>query len=351
MHYRSIDNRDGERYQLVLRWRRNQDDRRHGRAIVRRKGLKIFPRKSAKYLLASTLIVLAGVGVISLLYVAPRLQIEIALYATERSAANAVSAPSTTGTAASGVVEEDSTTKSASPEPTRSPSRTSSPLYSPSSSPTASATATTTETVSQTPTVYVPVYPTKTATQPFTPTNTHTRTLTAAPPPAATPTPTPEHTSSAASPQPATATPTAPTTSCSLSGNSAYEATLLNLINQARSDHGLDSLTLRSPLTAAARGHSADMACNNFISHTGSDGSRPADRVAAQGYSFTWIGENIYAGGDSYNAPEQAFAWWMNSTPHRENILGANYQSIGIGYQYNPDGQYEGCFTLVFTRP
>ncbi len=139
--------------------------------------------------------------------------------------------------------------------------------------------------------------------------------------------------------------------SCSLSGNGAYEATLLSLINQARSEHGLGSLSLKSPLTAAARIHSADMACNNFISHTGSDGSRPADRVAAQGYSFTWIGENIYAGGGSYDAPEQAFEWWMNSTPHRENILGANYQSIGIGYQQNPDGQYGGCFTLVFTRP
>jgi len=126
---------------------------------------------------------------------------------------------------------------------------------------------------------------------------------------------------------------------------------LLTLINQARTDQGLATLTLRSPLTAAARVHSADMACNNFISHTGSDGSRPADRVAAQGYSFTWIGENIYAGGGSNNTPERAFEWWMNSTPHRNNILGPNYQSIGIGYQYSSESQYGGHFTLVFTRP
>jgi uncharacterized protein YkwD len=286
---------------------------------------------------------------------------EIALYATERSEAETLPTLFHTETPTGHAQPEDHPTKTSSPQPTKHLSNTPSPTNSPTSSSTipASRTPTITSTTTRTPTLYLPVYPTNTATQAIIPTSTRTRTRTVSPPPAGTPTPTPEQTSPATPPlpatatstQPPTATPTSPIASCSPNGNSAYEATLLNLINQARDDHGLNSLTLRSPLTAAARIHSADMACNNFISHTGSDGSRPADRVAAQGYTFTWIGENIYCGGGSYNAPEQAFQWWMNSTPHRENILGANYQSIGIGYQYNPDGQYGGCFTLVFTRP
>jgi uncharacterized protein YkwD len=311
--------------------------------------LKQIPGKRVlKYLLAPSMIVLAGVGAVTLLYLAPQLQIEIALYATELSRADEVADLPDTPTSTTPDREEAHSTKTPSPELTASPSNTPSP----SKSVTASDTPTNTSTPSRTATVYVPVYPTNTSTQPMIPTSTRTRTLTVAPPPQSTPTPTPEGTPPATDPPPPpTATHTPPISTCSLTGNGSYEATLLSLINQARNDHGLGSLTLRSPLTAAARVHSADMACNNFISHTGSDGSRPADRVAAQGYSFTWIGENIYAGGGSYNAPEQAFNWWMNSTPHRENILGANYQSIGIGYQSSPQSQYGGCFTLVFTRP
>ncbi|NIS80401.1 MAG: CAP domain-containing protein [Anaerolineales bacterium] len=145
-------------------------------------------------------------------------------------------------------------------------------------------------------------------------------------------------------------TPTVPS-SCSTSGNSGFESTLIDLINQERADQGLDPLSRKSALTAAARSHSEDMACNDFMSHTGSDGSRPADRVAAQGYSFSWIGENIYAGNGSYNSPNQAFNWWMDSAPHRANLLNTNYQSIGIGYIFSSDSQYGGYFTAVFTRP
>jgi len=329
---------------------------------VLRKALKLFFQKSVlKVFLVSSLIMLAGVGAITILYITPRLQVEIALYATERSDADTLSTHPHTRTSSSQTLEKDDATRTPTPPPTKGLSNTPFPEISPTPSSTipASRTPTITNTITRTPTLYVPIYPTNTWTQAIIPTSTRTRTRTATPPPAGTPTPTPEYTSPATPPQPAsatptqppTATPTSPIASCSSSGNSSYEATLLNLINQERNDHGLNSLALRGPLTAAARIHSADMACNNFISHTGSDGSRPADRVAAQGYSFTWIGENIYCGGGSYNAPQQAFQWWMNSTPHRENILGANYQSIGIGYQYNPDGNYGGCFTLVFARP
>ena len=46
----------------------------------------------------------------------------------------------------------------------------------------------------------------------------------------------------------------------------------------------------------AASGHSADMAENNFLSHTGSDGLSPADRATNAGYNYARIGENIGGG-------------------------------------------------------
>jgi uncharacterized protein YkwD len=135
---------------------------------------------------------------------------------------------------------------------------------------------------------------------------------------------------------------------CSPSGNASYEATLIGLINDARQAQGLHPLTQQNQLSAAARLHSDDMACNDFISHTGSDGSSPADRVTDQGYSYSWVGENIFAGSSS---PQTAFDWWMNSEPHRNNILHSSYTEIGIGYSYLEDSRYHTHYTAVFARP
>jgi uncharacterized protein YkwD len=123
---------------------------------------------------------------------------------------------------------------------------------------------------------------------------------------------------------------------------------LVVLINEARQAQGLHPLVQQAQLTAAARAHSRDMACNDFIAHTGSDGSTPADRVNAQGYDYSWVGENIFAGNSS---PQATFDWWMNSEPHRNNILHPNYTEIGIGYSYLADGLYRSHYTAVFARP
>ena len=91
------------------------------------------------------------------------------------------------------------------------------------------------------------------------------------------------------------------------------------------------------------------MACNDFFSHTSSDGSTVGERVTNQGYSWSWVGENIYAGSSA--TPQSAFDWWMNSAPHRANLLSPNYTDIGIGYIYEPNSLYKGYFTAVFARP
>jgi uncharacterized protein YkwD len=89
------------------------------------------------------------------------------------------------------------------------------------------------------------------------------------------------------------------------------------------------------------------MACNHFTGHTGSDGSNVRDRVARQGYSWTWIGENYMVSTD----PIRAFNWWMNSTPHTANILSPNYTEFGVGYVYSSESAYGGYFVIVFARP
>ncbi len=99
----------------------------------------------------------------------------------------------------------------------------------------------------------------------------------------------------------------------------------------------------------SAREHSMDMAVNNYVSHTGSDGSTPWQRMLRAGYVGRWGGENIYGG---YNtSPTQAFTWWMNSTPHRDNILGQYYRDVGVGYAYCSTSTYRNAYTINFGAP
>jgi uncharacterized protein YkwD len=126
------------------------------------------------------------------------------------------------------------------------------------------------------------------------------------------------------------------------------ETQVVDLVNTERLAQGLAAYSVDSRLTAAARIQAADMACNHFTSHTGSDGSSVRVRVERQGYAWSWIGENFYVGG---SGAQTAFDWWMNSTAHRNNLLSPNYTQFGAGYVYDADSDYGGYFVVVFARP
>jgi uncharacterized protein YkwD len=150
------------------------------------------------------------------------------------------------------------------------------------------------------------------------------------------------------------AQPPAPTPAgCSAQVDTGVEAQVLSLINQQRADNGLNPLALNAALTAAGRVQSTDMACNNFISHTGSDGSNWADRIRAQGYDYaTYPLENIYVGEPQFGGDAQgAVTWWMNSQVHRDNILNDVVTEVGVGYVYDPNSEYGGYYTMDFALP
>ncbi len=153
-------------------------------------------------------------------------------------------------------------------------------------------------------------------------------------------------------PDPGNQPPPPPPTGCSAQVDTGVAANVLNLINQMRASNGLASLTLNNALSAAAQVHSTDMACNNFISHSGTDGSNWADRISAQGYQYsTYPLENIYVGDPQFGGDAQgAVTWWMNSQVHRENILNDRVTETGVGYVYDPNSEYGGYYTMVFAQ-
>jgi len=116
-------------------------------------------------------------------------------------------------------------------------------------------------------------------------------------------------------------------------------------INEERATEGVSPLVQNSLLTNAARGHSADMANNNFFSHTGSDGSNAGDRIIRTGYDWITYGENIAAG---YGTAGEVVNGWMNSPGHRANILNPDFREIGVGYAYNASSIYGTYWTADF---
>ena len=132
--------------------------------------------------------------------------------------------------------------------------------------------------------------------------------------------------------------------SCNYASSSSYQTQLANLINSARAEAGLPQLSINAALTAAAQGHSIDMACHGLTSHSGSDGSTPSQRIAAAGYAASRSSEIIYSSG----YPQTAFDWWMSDQIHRDEILNPTVTEMGIGYAYVADAAYGGYYTVDF---
>jgi len=129
--------------------------------------------------------------------------------------------------------------------------------------------------------------------------------------------------------------------------NGTFETQMLALINSQRVAAGLSTLADSYPLEVSSGEHSDNQALNNYLSHTGLDGSTYWEREVAAGYTGKWGGEIIYAGSGSYNNPQSAVDWWMNDAAHKTIIL-ADYDDFGAGYAYCPSGTYGGFFTVDF---
>ena len=134
-------------------------------------------------------------------------------------------------------------------------------------------------------------------------------------------------------------------------GNTSIESAVLSGVNYQREQAGIAPLQASSALFSAARGHSQDMATNNFFSHTGSNGSSLFDRMSSAGFSYSAAAENIYAGNGSNNSAGSAVGTWMGSEGHRVNMLNPTYTYAGVGYWCNSNSEYDGYFTLNLARP
>ena len=99
-------------------------------------------------------------------------------------------------------------------------------------------------------------------------------------------------------------------------------------------------------LLSAARAHAEQFARTGRISHEGSDGSTPAQRVTAAGY-VTSVGKNVAAGQTS---PEEVVTAWMKPEPHRRSLLNPRFTAAAVATIDAPATRWETYWVMGVRR-
>ncbi|MCS6767720.1 MAG: CAP domain-containing protein [Candidatus Nitrosocaldus sp.] len=102
-----------------------------------------------------------------------------------------------------------------------------------------------------------------------------------------------------------------------------FEDSIVDATNKVRAEHGLPSLVKDAMLTENAKRYAIVNADKGFISHN----HEPL--TSRMPSSCISIGENLYQGRDG--SGEGIVNAWMRSPAHRENILDAEWERIGVG--------------------
>ncbi len=127
----------------------------------------------------------------------------------------------------------------------------------------------------------------------------------------------------------------------------AAERAEVTLINRYRARHGLRALRVDGTLSRAAAWMALDMGRNSRFGHVDSLGRDPFARLRAFGYpsTDTWRGENLAAGND---APGSTRQQWIDSPPHRANMLGRHFRAIGIARVLVSGSPYRWYWATTF---
>jgi uncharacterized protein YkwD len=125
------------------------------------------------------------------------------------------------------------------------------------------------------------------------------------------------------------------------------ETAIIELTNEERkkSEKDLKPLKMNPKLMEAARKHATNMAAQEKLEHI-LDEKTVAHRVKAEGYKYRAVGENIAM---NAKTPKEVVEGWMDSEPHRENILKSQYTEIGVAVVKSEKG--EPYWVQVFAKP
>src|ERR1700721_1752867 len=105
------------------------------------------------------------------------------------------------------------------------------------------------------------------------------------------------------------------------------EKQVMDLANADRAQQGLSPLKWDPALAQAAADHAQLMAQHGALSHLFSGESDLVTRCGAAGAHFRTIAENVALAAN----PQALEKEWMNSAPHRANLLNPTMNVMGVG--------------------
>ncbi len=133
----------------------------------------------------------------------------------------------------------------------------------------------------------------------------------------------------------------------------SLETAVVARVNAVRKSKGLRVLALRTALKRAATDHATNMARHGYFSHDWSTGvlfDRWIRRYwPGTGYTGSWsVGENLFWRSPDATARDVVRAW-LESRPHRKNLLEKTWRGIGVGAltTLDPIGAYAGASTAT----
>lgn len=158
---------------------------------------------------------------------------------------------------------------------------------------------------------------------------------------------------------PSAAAPRQPSTvtaanSCNLPN---FQADVLREVNAARAQArncgavakpAVGAVAWNNALSAAASGHSQDMALRNFFDHINLNGKTIGQRAISAGYNFAALGENIAAGQGTVS---EVMAGWLASPGHCNNIMNGVYTDIAVACVTTTRFEYPAYWTMEVGKP
>ena len=131
----------------------------------------------------------------------------------------------------------------------------------------------------------------------------------------------------------------------------SWQDQMLQSLNSMRAQKSLKPLEMCKPLTRAAQKYARTMAQQDFLSHTGKDGSSFGERIQSAGYDWknsttgSSVAENIAAG---QNSVVEVMKGWKNSTSHYKNMTNTKFTHVGFGMSLNQKSKYKKYWVQNF---
>ncbi len=114
--------------------------------------------------------------------------------------------------------------------------------------------------------------------------------------------------------------------------------------NEQRVGAGLKPLSYNEKLADAARRKAANMLAENYWAHNSPSGKTPWVWFKEAGYNYIYAGENL---AKDFGDTSRMMSAWMASPTHKDNIVNAKYQEIGIAVV---PGSLQGSDTVLVVQ-